>query len=470
VPAATDAAPQLLVIDDEPGITALLERFGAQLGFVVESRGTGAEGLAALASIRPNVALVDLRLPELNGIDVLRSIKVSDPECQVILMTGEATVDTAIEAVKAGALDYVSKPFDMDRLRQLLVGVREGLQRRRQLLEAEADTASRFEFHGMSGRGAEMQQIFDSIQRLAPHVRTVLVTGETGTGKELVAKALHRCGRRRDKRFVTVNCSAVVETLFESELFGHVRGAFTGATDNKVGLFEHADGGTLFLDEAGELPMGLQAKLLRAVEYGEIQRVGAIDTRKVDVCVIAATNRDLRAETASGRFRSDLYYRLSVIELRLPPLRDRREDVPYLSALFIRDNAARLQRPISGMSPGAEKLLQRSLWPGNIRELKNAIERACIMSDGRLLTERDIATAMATPSAQWSGHVSGNADAQIDADTSGNADPALLSTAQREQIRRVLKQTNGNKAAAAKLLGVSRRSLYRWLERLAIEP
>ena len=294
--------------------------------------------------------------------------------------------------------------------------------------------------------------------------RTVLITGETGTGKELVARALHELGTRNRKRLVTVNCSAVVENLFESELFGHVRGAFTGAADNKVGLFEHADGGTLFLDEAGELPMPLQAKLLRAVELGEVQRVGSLQPREVDVAVIAATNRDLRVEAAAGRFRSDLFYRLGIIEIVLAPLRERREDIPYLTATFIRACAARLKKPLTGITPSAERYLQQASWPGNIRELRNVIERACIHTDSTLITERDLQMSMATSTAPATAAVSAK-PAEASRPTT-DANPDLLSTAQAEQIRRVLREAGGNKAAAARLLGVSRRSLYRWLERL----
>ena len=259
-----------------------------------------------------------------------------------------------------------------------MTGVCKGIERRERLLQVDADVAHTFAFCGMIGRSPAMQELFDAIRRFAPHVRTVLVTGETGTGKELVARALHTLGARADQRFVTVNCSAVVEGLFESELFGHQRGAFTGATDNKVGLFEHADHGTLFLDEIGELPLAIQAKLLRAVEYGDVQRVGSLDATHVDVAVIAATNRDLRADAADGRFRSDLYYRLSVMELRLVPLRERREDIPYLAAVLIGEIADRLKRPLTGMTAAAERMLLEAPWPGNVRELRNVIERACL--------------------------------------------------------------------------------------------
>jgi DNA-binding NtrC family response regulator len=453
--------PRLLVADDEPEVLPLVERFARRAGYEVTTCGGGAEALERLPVFRPDVAIVDLQMPEIGGLDVLRTIRETTPDCQVILMTGNPTVDTAIEAVKAGALDYLTKPFDFDRLRGLLTTVRDGIERRERMLDLEADVAGRVEFQGMIGRSGVMQQLFDSIRRLAPHVRSVLVTGETGTGKELVARALHDLGPRRARKYVTVNCSAVVESLFESELFGHVRGAFTGATDTKMGLFEHADRGTLFLDEAGELPLALQPKLLRAVELGEVQRVGSLELRRADVQVIAATNRDLRAEAAAGRFRSDLFYRLSVIEIHLEPLRERREDIPYLTARFVKEIAARLNRPITGVSAAAEQLLQRAPWPGNIRELKNVLERACILSDGHFLGERDVGRAMAPGSAP------APAAAAAPAGRPGG-DRQRLSTAQREQIERVLREAGGNKAAAAKLLGVSRRSLYRWLDRLGI--
>ena len=382
----TKTSARLLVIDDDPNVLPIVERCGRQAGFEVTTSTRPLEAVGQLPQLRPDVAVVDLQMPEVGGLDVLTAVRAADPECQVILMTGNATVDTAMEAVKLGAMDYLSKPLDLARLRRLLATVVDDITRRESLLRVEADVAGRFEFHGMIGRSAVMQEQFDSIRRLAPHVRTVLVTGETGTGKELVARALHDLGPRPTQKFVTVNRSAVVEQLFESELFGHVRGAFTGASDTKVGVYEHADRGTLFLDEAGELPLSLQPKLLRAVEYGEVQRVGSLDTRKVDVNVVAATNRDLRAEVAAGGFRSDLFYRLNIIEIHLPPLRDRREDIPYLTAAFVRECAKRLKREITGVTTAAERELQQAAWPGNIRELRNVIERACILTDGHMLT------------------------------------------------------------------------------------
>src|SRR5687767_15184637 len=330
-------------------------------------------------------------MPGVSGLDVLRAIRAINRRSHVVLMSGFATIDSAVEAVKLGAMDYLTKPFDLQRLRQLLGSVREEAEERRAVLTLEGDLAQRLEFCGMIGRGPAMQEVFDLIRRIAPHVRTALITGETGTGKELAARALHKLGPRSGKRFVTVNCSAVVETLFESELFGHVRGAFTGAIENKPGLFETADGGTLFLDEIGELPLPVQAKLLRALENGEVQRVGSLELRKVDVRLIAATNRSLLDEVTAGRFRGDLYYRLNVAEVGLPPLRMRREDIAHLTAAFIREFAQRFNKPVAGLTPGAAQMLAGAPWPGNVRELRNVLERACILADAEILIETDLA-------------------------------------------------------------------------------
>jgi DNA-binding NtrC family response regulator len=379
-------------------------------------------------------------------------------------MTGYATVDTAVEAIKLGAMDYLSKPLDFGRLEQLLTSIRDEIERRRSILAIESDVAKRLEFCGMIGRGPVMQELFGMIRRLAPHVRTALVTGETGTGKELVARALHQTGPRRERRFVTVNCSAVVETLFESELFGHMRGAFTGATDNKPGLFESADGGTLFLDEIGELPPTVQAKLLRVLELGEVQRIGSLDGRRVNVHVIAATNRDLRAEVAAGRFRSDLYYRLNIVEIALPPLRQRREDIPYLTAAFVRQTSERLQKHVAGLTPGAERMLSAAYWEGNVRELRNVIERACILADDEFISERQLAVGP-SPGAGAPASAAGPHTDSLPA-SSAAADKDLLVTVERDHIQRALVRAGGNKKAAAKMLGLSRRALYRRLERL----
>jgi DNA-binding NtrC family response regulator len=460
--------PVVLLVDDEAGILDVLARFAKRAGFDVITCSGGRQAIEYLSAHRVDVAMIDLRMPEVGGLEVLRAIREADSRCQAILMTGFATIDTAVEAIKLGAMDYLNKPLDFARVEQLLTAVREEIERCKRLMAVESDVAKRLEFCGMVGRSPVMQELFGLVRRLAPHVHVALVTGETGTGKELAARALHKLGPRRDRRFVTINCSAVVETLFESELFGHVRGAFTGATDTKPGLFEVADGGTLFLDEIGELPLTVQAKLLRVLESGEVNRVGSLEPRKVDVHVIAATNRDLRTEVASGRFRTDLYYRLNVVEIRLPALRDRREDIPYLTAAFIRSCSERLQKKIVGITPAAERLMVAACWDGNVRELRNVLERACILTDSEFITDREVNAAMPalSESSIRPGAVTQASSAAFF--PARHSDVERLTTIEREHIQRALERAGGNKKAAAQMLGLSRRALYRRLERLEL--
>src|SRR5689334_3986155 len=385
-PTADLSRPLLLVVDDELPVLKVLERLAARIGFDVVTCASGADAMRTLMRKPADLAMVDLRMPDVNGLDLLRQIRAAVPSCEVILMTAYAAVDSAVEAIKLGAREYLTKPFDFERLKQVLEDIRTELEPRAQVVALESQVARQLEFCDMLARSPAMQEVFSLIQRLAPHAKVVLIGGETGTGKELAARAFHQAGTRRGKPFVTINCSAVVDTLFESELFGHVRGAFTGAVESKAGVFEAAQGGTLFLDEVGELPLSVQAKLLRALEYGEVQRVGSLQPKKVDVTVIAATNRDLRAEVAAGRFRGDLFYRLNVVEVKLPTLRERREDLPYLTAAFVRECSKRIQKPLSGLTPGAERLLAQANWEGNVRELKNVVDRACMLTDGTLVS------------------------------------------------------------------------------------
>jgi two-component system response regulator HydG len=451
--------PLLLVVDDELPVLKVIDRIAAKIGFDVVTCASGVEAMRVLMRRPADLAMVDLRMPDVNGLDLLKQIRTEVPSCEVILMTAYAAVDSAVEAIKLGAREYLTKPFDFERLRQVLNDIREELDRRAQILALESQVAKQLEFCGMLGRSPAMLDVFSLIQRLAPHAKVVLVCGETGTGKELAARAFHHAGPRKAKPFVTVNCSAVVDTLFESELFGHMRGAFTGAVESKPGLFEAAEGGTLFLDEIGELPISVQAKLLRALENGEVQRVGALQPKKVDVAVIAATNRDLRAEVAAGRFRGDLFYRLNVVGVTLPPLRDRREDIPYLTASFIRECSQRLRKPLGGLTAAAERVLLNARWDGNVRELKNAIERACILAEGNTISERELAGAL---------HGDGPTHARSRGNGSGDLrrdPPTALGDLEREHILDVLRQVRGNRMAAAKVLGISRRALYRRIER-----
>ena len=458
---AAPARPTLLVVDDELPVLRVIERLAGKAGYEVITCSSGAEALRTLMRKPADLAMVDLRMPDVNGLDLLRQIRATVPGCEVILMTAYAAVDSAIEAIKLGAREYLTKPFDFDRLREVLGDIRLELERRAQVVALESEVAKQLEFCGMLGRSPVMQETFSLIQRLAPHAKVALVLGETGTGKELAARAFHQAGPRRSKPFVTINCSAVVDTLFESELFGHVRGAFTGAVESKPGMFEAAQGGTLFLDEIGELPLSVQPKLLRALEYGEVQRVGSLQPKRVDVAVVAATNRDLRAEVAAGRFRGDLFYRLNVVEVTLPPLRDRREDIPYLTAAFMRDCAQRMRKPLNGLTPAAERVLLGARWDGNIRELKNVIERACMLADGNLVSDRELAGAFG-PEGQPPLPVRSRIP---EPQSRAPERPAQLDEIEREHILEVLRQVNGNRMAAAKVLGISRRALYRRLDR-----
>jgi two-component system response regulator HydG len=465
VPAAASVArfpetalyrPRLIVVDDELPVLQVIDRLAVSAGFDVVMCPTGNEAMRALASRPADLAMVDLRMPDVNGLDLLRQIKQAVPSCEVILMTGYGGIESAVEAIKSGAREYLTKPFDFERLGTLLAGIRDELDRRAHVLTLESQVAKRLEFCGMLGRSPAMLEVFSLITRMAPHAKIVLINGETGTGKELAARAFHQTGPRALKPFITVNCSAVVDTLFESELFGHVKGAFTGAIDSKPGLFELAEGGTLFLDEVGELTPGVQAKLLRALENGEVQRVGSLTPRKVDLAILAATNRDLPAEVAAGRFRGDLFYRLNVVGVTLPALRERREDIPYLTAAFIRDAAERLGKPLSGITPAAERMLLGGRWSGNVRELKNAVERACILAEGPLISDRELDGALG---------IEPSSVIPFRLEKPRRQKTARLNELEREHIVEILQQVNGNRMQAAKLLGISRRALYRRLER-----
>jgi DNA-binding NtrC family response regulator len=458
---ATSRHLSLLMTGGEPAARDAVERLGRDLGFDVMSH-ADADAVEEIRRVRPDAVFVDVGRGGPDVFPLVRAIRDAEPSCAVIL-AGHTNPDTTVEAVRLGVLDFLSSPPDVDRLRAVLTTVVKNTERREALFRQDAQAARQFDFHGIIGRSAPMQELFDTIRRIAPHARAVLIAGEPGTGKELVARAVHRIGPRRDRRFVTVSCSSSdADALLESDLFGHERGAFPGAIETRIGAFEQANGGTLFLDEIAALPLAVQDRLLAAIERGQAQRMGAADVRRFDVHVLAATSRNLAAEVAARRLRRDLFDRLNVLRLDVPSVRERRDDVPLLVASLLQEWAAIMRRQVSGVTIAAERALQQAAWAGNVRELKEVVERASSMRDARLLGEREVLAAMAA--------VSGAAVQPRQAGMSESDDNDLLSSAQRRQIERVLTRVGGNKTEAARLLGVSRRALYRWLERLELAP
>src|ERR1700682_3592214 len=376
------AALLLLIIDDNAKSLELLSTALAQPGLEILTASDPEQGLDLVYSKHPQIVLTDLVMPNLTGMEVLDRIMEFDPATEVILMTAHYSTESAVEAIKKGASDYLNKPVSIAALREKIGGVVEIARKRQQASRLEDELLASAAFEGMVGNSPTMWDMFSRIRRVAPHYRAVLVTGETGTGKDLVAQALHRLSPSGRGRYVVLNCSAVVETLFESELFGHVRGSFTGASNDKAGLFEHAHGGTLFLDEIGDMPLATQAKLLRVLQNQEVQRVGSLSMRKVDVRVIAATNHNLRVAVAEKRFREDLYYRLSMVEIQVPRLADRKEDLPLLERHFIAKFAAQYKKDIRGLTHRAQVRLSMHVWPGNVRELENVLGHASMMAMG----------------------------------------------------------------------------------------
>ena len=451
-----DNPPVLLVaIDDDPQCLALIEESLTQQDLEILTTTDPARGLEWVARKHPQIVLLDLKLPQKSGLEVLEQIVQLDPGTDVILMTAHQSIETAVEAIQKGACDYLTKPLSLDRLRQMVGRLLEEARKRQHALRLDLQLLQAYEFEGLIGRSPLMLEVFARIRRIAPHFRTALVTGDTGTGKELVARALHRRSPAASGPFAVCNCSAIVETLFESELFGYVKGAFTGATQDKMGLFEYAQHGTLLLDEIGEMPLASQAKLLRVLQNQEIQRVGSPVARKVDVRVVAATNRDLRMLVAEKRFREDLYYRLSMVQIHLPPLLDRKEDLPLLQRYFVERFGAQYQKPLRGLTRRAQTMLARYSWPGNVRELENVIGYAAMMVESNTIDAQDL------PAALRAGCVGVGKffDCPVKA-----PDPLMsLEELARSHSLRVLAYVNGNKARAAEILGISRATLYRVL-------
>jgi two-component system, NtrC family, response regulator AtoC len=439
---------KILVVDDEFGLRHALSRILGAEGHEVAVAEDGASALQMINGTAPDLVLCDVRMPGMNGLEFLERYRSNHIGGLVIMMSAYEDDEGVIEAMRRGAYDFIGKPFRAD---QLLLTIRKAVERERlrQTVEQLQEELSALRApSGIVGRGTAMQQVLAVAAKVARHASTVLVTGESGTGKELVARYIHTSSPRASEPSVAVNCGAIPENLLESELFGHAKGAFTGATAEKRGLFEEADGGTLFLDEIGELPSPLQVKLLRALQEGEIRRVGDNADRAVDVRLVAATARDLETEVAAGRFRADLYYRINVVRLHLPPLRERREDIPELVRHFVQLYGRRLGLSVTSVSPAAMSLLMEYAWPGNVRELENVIERALVLAEGPRIEADQLPPVIRFPGVA--------APARDELDLSIKRQTAAL---ERRLIHDALERTSGNRTRAAKLLELSHRAL-----------
>jgi DNA-binding NtrC family response regulator len=442
---------RIAVLDDEQRMVDIIGMVLRREGHEVATFTRAAEALAALEKEPFDLLLTDLKMPDCDGVEVLRRARAADPELPVILITAHATVQTAIEAMRAGAFDYVEKPFDNTELKTLVRRALDVNRLSRENRYLRAELGSRYSLDAIVAESAALRDVLALVRRAANSPSTVLVTGESGTGKELIARALHYHSDRVGRPFVAVNCRALAPGVLESELFGHERGAFTGAERTRPGLFERADGGTLFLDEIGETDAAFQTKLLRVLQERSVRRVGGEEERGVDVRIVAASNRDLRAEVAAGRFREDVYFRLAVIPVHLPPLRERPEDVLPLAAHFLARSRERLGRDVREFSPEVERLLASRRWPGNVRELENAIERGVVLARGTRIEVDDL---LREPDAGAEAQASGGDDLQ-----------AFLDRAAREHIERALAAAGGKRIDAARALGIDRTTLYRLMRR-----
>ncbi|MGA7402529.1 MAG: sigma-54 dependent transcriptional regulator [Candidatus Sulfotelmatobacter sp.] len=445
---------KLLAIDSDPQNRALIRAAMSQDGIEILTASDPEAGFELFLQVRPRNVVVDLNLPEAMGMDLLERMVRTDPSVNVIMVSDRYSPDSAVEAIKKGACDYLTRPLDFQKLHQRIAGFLAEAETRQKTLGLDHELVQACQFKGIVSRSPLMLEVFAKMRRVAPHFRTALITGATGTGKELVARALHTLSPALSDRFVVCNCSALVESLVESELFGYVKGAFTGATQDKAGLFESADGGVIFLDEIGELSPGAQAKLLRVLQDHKVRRVGSTIPRDVDLRVIAATNRDLRAMVREGKFREDLYYRLAVVEIALPSLTNRREDLPLLQRYFVEKFAKEYEKPIAGLTRRTQSLMATYPWPGNIRELESVIGNACMMSDSKYLDISDLPERIQAQSSDRS---------------STDETFSSLEEVSRRHVMRVLERVGGNKARAAQILGVGRATIYQLLSRMKLE-
>jgi len=456
IPSETMEKARVLVVDDEANARRALRTILEEEGFNVSEAADGQEALEILQNQGIDVVLADIRMPRLDGIELVRRARSEGIPALFIIMTAFATIDVAVEAMRAGAENFLVKPLEPGAVLIVLDKVLEKQRLSRDAEHLKERVRQRYRFEAMVGESAALQSVFEVVKRAAPTKATVLLLGESGTGKELVAQAIHQESERRDKPFIKVACAALSESLLESELFGHERGSFTGAIGRREGRFELADGGTLFLDEIGEIPPSVQVKLLRALQQREFERVGGTQTLKVDVRVVAATNRNLVAEVAAGRFREDLYYRLNVVAVTLPPLRERKGDIPALVSHFIQKFAQSYDKPVRGLLPGTLNVLLRHDWPGNVRELENVIERAVVLARGRDLTTDELPPALSGPSPKGT--------------HSGGLIPgASWREIEREAILRTLEIVEGSTSRAAAMLGISPRKIQYRLKEYSID-
>ena len=448
------ATPRILVVDDEKHIRKILSIMLSKKGYDVHTAESGDEALQITATTSFDAVITDIRMPGMDGLDLLARLKSQDPDAIVIVVTAFSSVETAITAMKNGAYDYISKPFKED---EIYLVLQKALERQRIIEEnrqLKAQIRVNYDFSNFIGQSAAMKRVFDVIAKVADTKTTVLITGESGTGKELAARSIHMNSSRRDKPFVPINCGAVPANLLESEFFGHVKGAFSGADRHKKGLFAEADGGTLFLDEVSELPLDLQVKILRAIQEEEIRRLGEAVTTKVDLRIVAASNKDLIEEVKAGRFREDLYYRLNVIDLHLPPLRERRDDIPLLASHFLAQASEKHNLGEKRLAPQAVRSLAAQEWYGNVRALKNVIEQAVVMSDASTITADDL--PFGAPSSNE--NLISIAIPENRSDLK-NVIKEITEQAERVVIKRTLDQMEQNRTKAALALGISRRAL-----------
>jgi len=459
-PRNNESLVTLLIIDDNVGSLELLSSALEQPSVRILTAQDPKRGLELVHSHHPQIVITDLVMPHMSGLDVLDEIIRFDPSIDVVLMTAHYSTESAVDAIRRGAADYLNKPVNLQTLRGRVNTLLEQARRRQLASRIESELVDMSRFEGMVGNSPAMWDLFSRIRRVAPHFRTVLINGPTGTGKDLVARTLHRLSPAAKGNFVVLNCSAVVETLFESELFGHVKGAFTGAAADKIGLFEFANEGVLFLDEIGDMPLGTQAKLLRALQNQEIQRVGSLTPRRVNVRVVAATHQDLRAAVAEKRFREDLYYRLTMVEIGTPPLVERTGDLSLLTHHYVAHFSKLYGKFVSGLTARAEIVLSRHTWPGNVRELENVVGHACMMAAESKIDVVDLPDYLLGP----------GKNAETVQPESYTEELAPLEVQERKLITEALAQSHGNQSQAARILKIGRDALRYKMKKFGLEP